>query len=204
MHPFEDEVYFYKFTDDNEDAMVDRLEALLSEIDMPFVDNTGAMKPEWLSEVARSLEEDLKPKCHKFRLRVYNDTLVGSEIITFLVEEGLATTRGEALQLGRAVVNHFRLFEHVTLDHPLKDANVGSLYASRKCIRPRVLTYSGFDIPPQLLFCHAIVVTHTGIVQARQTQCAVRCVTLPQSSLRRTTPAKPLLCTPPTTSGRSA
>lgn len=123
-HPFQDDVFFYKFTDEDEETMIARLEALLSEADTPFVDNTGAMKPEWLTEVARTMEERLKPACHRHRLRVYNDTLLGSEIVSFLVDEGLATTRGEALQLGRAVAKHFRLIEHVTADHLLKDSNL--------------------------------------------------------------------------------
>ena len=108
--------------------MLTRLEALLSSTDTPFVDNAGTMKPERLAKVACALEEGLKPKRHTYRFRVYNETVLGDEIVSFLVDNKLATSRGEALQLGRAVAKHFRLFEHVTLDHLLKDSSVSKTY----------------------------------------------------------------------------
>lgn len=123
-HPFEDDYLFYKFTDEDEEVMNQRLEDLLSESNVPFLDHTASMKPDRLAQVARTMEEDLQPTCHRYRLRVYNDTLVGSDIVSFLVDKGLASTRGEALQLGRSVAKHFKLFEHVTMDHLLKDSNV--------------------------------------------------------------------------------
>lgn len=125
--PFEDDYFFYKFTDEDEESMLKRLEALLSSTDAPFIDHAGSMKPERLAEVACALEEGLKPKRHTYRFRVYNETILGDEIISFLVDSKFATSRGEALHLGRAVAKHFRLFEHVTLDHLLKDSSVSAL-----------------------------------------------------------------------------
>ena len=122
--PFADDYYFYKFTDEDEESMLQRLEILFSKADLPFVDQSGSTKPEKLASVARALEVGLQPKSHTYRFRVYNDTLVGSEIVSFIVENKLASTRGEALHVGRAIAKHFKLFEHVTMDHLLKDSNV--------------------------------------------------------------------------------
>ena len=120
-HTFRDDQLFYSFTDADEESMIKRLESMSQKDSEP---STGTLSASRLVEVARALEKGLKPQDHRFHLRVYKDTLIGSEIVTFIVDSKLASTRGEALQLGRAVCKQFNLLYHVTMDHLLKDSSL--------------------------------------------------------------------------------
>jgi hypothetical protein len=51
----------------------------------------------------------------------YEDTFLGSDAVTFLINVGAAKTREEAVQLGRQVARAYNLFEHVERDHELQD-----------------------------------------------------------------------------------
>ncbi|CAB9497546.1 Rac exchanger 2 protein [Seminavis robusta] len=130
-HTFMDDEIFYRFTDEDEESMLDRLIALTEDEGQPFVDHTGSMTPHFLISAARAMEEGLSPRMCSFRLRVYKDCLIGSEIVTFLVDQGLAKSRPEAVQLGRAVAKQFMLFYHVTMDHLLKDSNLFYRFTTR-------------------------------------------------------------------------
>jgi len=121
-HSFKDDQLFYRFTDEDLDTMLQRLQSMGDDSQQPALEESGAMTR--LIDIAQRLEEGLEPKDNRFRLRVYKSTMVGDEIISFLVDNKLASSRGEALQLGRAVAKHFQLFEHVTMDHPLKDSGL--------------------------------------------------------------------------------
>lgn len=106
-HTFRDEMLFYAFTDADEKSMLKRLELMNEELPTSAVDSVGSLTAKRLVEVAKALEMGLKPQDHRFHLRVYKSTLVGSEIITFMIDSKLAATRADALRLGRAVCKQF-------------------------------------------------------------------------------------------------
>ena len=123
-HTFRDEMLFYSFTDPDEKSMLKRLDSLDEDAALPALDSPGVLSGAKLVEVARALEMGLTPQDHRFHLRVYKDTLIGREIISFMVDSNIASTRAEALRLGRAVCKQFLLLEHVTMDHLLKDSSL--------------------------------------------------------------------------------
>jgi Domain found in Dishevelled, Egl-10, and Pleckstrin (DEP) len=138
QHPFSDDFYFYRFIEKDQDAKHDSKGCLItsffsntaphssssfnsSEASL-LEDNTiSAVTPSNLIQAAQAMEEGLKPKDHRFHLRVYKNTVLGSEIVDLLLARQLASSRPQALLLGRAVLREFQLLEHVTLDHGLKD-----------------------------------------------------------------------------------
>lgn len=81
--------------------------------------STGNMPS--LEEMACQLEHSLPVRNNRYHLRVYKKTFVGSECVDFLVRSNFASSRPEAVKLGRRLASEFNLFEHVTLEHELKD-----------------------------------------------------------------------------------
>jgi Domain found in Dishevelled, Egl-10, and Pleckstrin (DEP) len=130
-HGFVDEVFFYRFTDESDESMLNRLLEETEDKSTPFLEISGAMTPDRLINAARIMEEGLQPMDHYYRLRVYKETLVGNEIVSFIVDKGLASSRAEAIYLGRAVCKQFMLLYHVTMDHQLKDSNLFYRFATR-------------------------------------------------------------------------
>lgn len=122
-HTFCDSKLFYSFTDADEDAMRERLKSSSPITDEPL-DSFGPQSALQLAMVARALEEGLTPRDNRFRLRVYKDTVIGSEIISYVVDSNLAATRTKALQLVHALCKQFMLFYHVTREHEVKDSNL--------------------------------------------------------------------------------
>jgi len=57
----------------------------------------------------------------KYNLRTYKGCFVGSEAVDKMLESGLASTRKEAVNLGRAWMTHLGLFSHVRHAHMFKD-----------------------------------------------------------------------------------
>lgn len=78
-------------------------------------------KPVALEEIAYQLERSLSCRNNRYKLRIYKNTFVGSECVDYLVRSKFASTRGEAVELGRRIASELNLFEHVTLQHELKD-----------------------------------------------------------------------------------
>ncbi|KAF1452576.1 DEP domain-containing mTOR-interacting protein, partial [Pygoscelis papua] len=64
----------------------------------------------------------------------YERTFVASEFIDWLIQEGEATTRSEAEQLGRRLLEH-RIIQHVSSKHHFMDSNL--LYQCRMNFRRR-------------------------------------------------------------------
>jgi hypothetical protein len=74
-----------------------------------------------LREIAYQLEHSLPVRNNRYHFRVYKETFVGSECVDYLVRSKFASSRPEAVELGRRIASELNLFEHVTLDHELKD-----------------------------------------------------------------------------------
>jgi Domain found in Dishevelled, Egl-10, and Pleckstrin (DEP)/Indoleamine 2,3-dioxygenase len=60
-------------------------------------------------------------KDRRYRLLVYKQCFVGKELIDAFMDNECASSRSEAVALGRKLNDRFELFEHVVQDHDLKD-----------------------------------------------------------------------------------
>jgi len=76
-----------------------------------------------LMDIAKDFEVCVKTKTNKLRLRRYVNTFVGSDAVDYLVDATVASSRKEAVQIGRALNKEFNLFEHVTNDRKFGDTS---------------------------------------------------------------------------------
>lgn len=106
-HEFKDEYLFYRMVN------LDNIRPI-SEI---------AMEESRLFELAKLFEAGIEVKDHRHRMRVFHNSFVGKEAVDFLVKSGMAKSRSEAVQIGRAFAKEFNLFEHVTRDRLFTDDN---------------------------------------------------------------------------------
>lgn len=83
--------------------------------------NEISIEPKKLLNMANALEAGLELKNRRYGFRIYHESFLGSEAVTFLVSNKMADTRQQAVQIGRAMAKTFNLFNHVTRDHLLKD-----------------------------------------------------------------------------------
>lgn len=105
---FDDEDFLYKFCYEGEIRPLDEIEIEISR----------------LMNIAKDFELCVKTKVNKFRLTKYNNTFLGTDAVDYLVNSCTATSRKEAVQIGRAITKEFNLFEHVTNDRKFQDANI--------------------------------------------------------------------------------
>ena len=78
-----------------------------------------------LKSTAKRMEQ-IRLKDHRSNLRLYRGTFTGKEAVTFLVESGVASTREDALDIGRALVTEFNLFHNVSSTCPFTTIEQGS------------------------------------------------------------------------------
>ena len=84
--------------------------------------NTGEIRPlsditfenPELLEMAKRFEAGIEVGDKNHRRRVYHNCFVGKDAVDWLVQNSMAETRSEAVQVGRALAQHFHLFTHVT------------------------------------------------------------------------------------------
>ena len=108
-HEFKDDFLFYRFADDGDGSS-----STLSEI------QPSKSKDELL-KIAKAMRQSLKVKNRRWYHKVYADTFLGEEAVSYLVNTNAAKTREEAVMLGRELARECNLFEHVEKDHELKD-----------------------------------------------------------------------------------
>lgn len=78
--------------------------------------------PPTLEEVSTLLQQNIEIRDRKYRLKTYTDCFVGSEVVDYLVEEGLALNRVQAVVLGQKIMKTLGHFEHVvTKEHEFMD-----------------------------------------------------------------------------------
>lgn len=78
-----------------------------------------------LDDVAIAFRKGVVLSKHKYRFtKVYRETFTGKEAVDFLVDSGYASSRDEAVILGRQLAEKKKLFEHVHRNHEFKDANL--------------------------------------------------------------------------------
>jgi hypothetical protein len=78
-----------------------------------------------LSDIARVFEDYVAVKDRRYRLKLYKDCFIGSDAVTclheILTKFDARYSRKHAEILGQNLAKKFRLFQHVTNDHPLQD-----------------------------------------------------------------------------------
>lgn len=73
-----------------------------------------------LEDIAVQFKENVKLEDRKFRLKTHKQVFVGAEAVDYLIQSGAATTRQDAVELGKAL-QQMNLFEHVFRDHGFED-----------------------------------------------------------------------------------
>jgi hypothetical protein len=74
-----------------------------------------------LVEKSEAFKKIVDAKERTYHMRKYQNVFVGCEAVDALVYNGIANTRSEAVQLGRAIARELNLFKHVTGDHAFSD-----------------------------------------------------------------------------------
>lgn len=75
-----------------------------------------------LGEVAIAFRKGVVVSTHRHNLRTYRKMFAGSEAVTFLVDNGYAKSRPEAVTIGCQLAEMMNLFEHVLRKQQFKDA----------------------------------------------------------------------------------
>jgi hypothetical protein len=108
-HDFKDDFLFYRFTED------DGASSIASEDLFSTISTVEMLK------LAKTMRENIEVENRRWYHKTYEDTFLGSDAVTALVNMGAAKSREEAVQLGRQVARVCGIFEHVERDHELKD-----------------------------------------------------------------------------------
>lgn len=77
---------------------------------------------EALDQIAARFKAGVTVKDRTYRLTKYPSCFVGNEAVDFMINDGLSTTRDEAVQLGQCIMTELGIFEHVTRDHTFADS----------------------------------------------------------------------------------
>lgn len=75
-----------------------------------------------LEELTAKLRSNLEIKDRKYLMTTYPQCFVGSEAVTFMVENGITSSRSDAVELGKLLMAA-DVIRHVTNDHEFKDEN---------------------------------------------------------------------------------
>lgn len=75
-----------------------------------------------LIELQRRMMEELEIRDRRHHMRSYSKCFVGSEAVDWLVANGSAVDRENAVRLGNMIMSTGTVFHHVTDDHAFKDA----------------------------------------------------------------------------------
>jgi hypothetical protein len=115
----EDDYYFYRYMDPSERTkLYPKSENSLSVLEAlpmaPIIVPT-------LEEIATEFQKSVKVGDHRYRLKIYKDCFVGEKAVSYLVRAKFATSRLDAVELGRKLAARLNLFEHVTKEHVLQD-----------------------------------------------------------------------------------
>ena len=72
-------------------------------------------------EIMTLLQQGVSIRDRKFHFRTYKQCFLGTEAVDLLIQNKLAPSRTEAVQLGRRLVRDYVLFEHATREHDFED-----------------------------------------------------------------------------------
>jgi hypothetical protein len=74
-----------------------------------------------LKDIAIAFEDGIQRQSLRYHFRVYHDVFKGTDAVTFLVQNGYATSREHAVMIGRRLAEGMKLFEHVARKHRFED-----------------------------------------------------------------------------------
>ncbi|KAL3935053.1 MAG: hypothetical protein SGBAC_009354 [Bacillariaceae sp.] len=74
-----------------------------------------------IADISSMLLRGINVKDRTFKLKKYKNCFVGSEAVDFLVQAKLATSRDDAVQIGRQLMDDLDFFHHVKHDHKFED-----------------------------------------------------------------------------------
>ena len=77
-----------------------------------------------VDEVAAAFKKGVKVSTNRYRLRTYRQTFTGTEAVDFLVNSSYASSREEAVKIGRQLEEEKKLFEHVHRKQEFKDSRL--------------------------------------------------------------------------------
>lgn len=97
-------------------------------------------QPSALTKLAIEFLQGVAIGTNYYRLKKYDDTFVGRDAVDFIVNNGFASSREDAVFLGQRLQKEFNLFHHVAWDHNLKDGNFFYRFTCVKCVSdfPRI------------------------------------------------------------------
>jgi hypothetical protein len=76
-----------------------------------------------LSEIAEAMKKSLKVRPHRKGFTVFKHTFQGDDAVDFLLLNGFAMTRPEAVSVGRRLEREKRLFRHIGKENFFEDSN---------------------------------------------------------------------------------
>lgn len=101
-------------------STTDSMEPYLDCLEQDFASALDARVGQ-LSKSAAQFRTIVQIKDRKYGIRSYKKCFVGSEAVDAMLQAGLASTRTEAVELGRAYMTYIGLFKHVCDSHMFKD-----------------------------------------------------------------------------------
>lgn len=110
-YEFEDDYLFFSFREDSGVKFPRNL--LENSKDSPYLDI--------LRRKGAIFKKLVEVKDRKYRFRTYKQCFVGQDAVDALLKAGMAETRMEATELGRALAREICLLEHVCGDHTFGD-----------------------------------------------------------------------------------
>jgi hypothetical protein len=84
-----------------------------------------------LARLEKEFKKVVDVRDRKYQMITYSDVFVGTDAVDAIVYAGLAGTREEAVELGRALARERRLFKHVTNEHRFEDKHYFYHYNDR-------------------------------------------------------------------------
>jgi hypothetical protein len=114
-HEFKDEELFYRFVDpSHRRSGGDQGKSRQNNSHSTYQSSSNF---DSLEELAEKLRKGLLVKDRMFRLKLYRNCVVASEAVDFMVQRGVAATRGDAVVLGRLLASELGLWQHVVDTH---------------------------------------------------------------------------------------
>jgi Domain found in Dishevelled, Egl-10, and Pleckstrin (DEP) len=117
-HVFKDDYLFYRFVPLGERRSLDLMVGSLQE---SFQSLTSKAPRTSLQDIAEAMEQSVNVENRRFRLKTYKQCFIGRDAVSFFVGSMYASSRMEAVALGRRLSEELHLFEHVTLQHQFED-----------------------------------------------------------------------------------
>jgi predicted ATPase len=117
-HEFEDKYLFFRYSTTNFDSSRDD-DALSFKSGSSLGGSHVSDMP--ISDIASKLFRGLNVKDRFYKMKKYRNCFVGSEAVDFMVQAKLASSREDALALGKELMETYDLFYHVKLAHHFED-----------------------------------------------------------------------------------